>query len=104
MTPAIHSAGALSFCRCAEQVADQIRKNMPVTATEKRLASQLRDKLFKDKQWVREYLDGSRKCATELEHINIILASRVTFRLSTCTSHTFARRKAMSRPMSCLSS
>jgi hypothetical protein len=60
-----------------ENVADQIRNNEPVTFQERRLAEQMRAKLFRDKSWVQRYLDGDREAATQIALINVILSSRV---------------------------
>ena len=60
-----------------EQVADQLRKNMPVSAQEYRLAEQLKGKLFRDRSWVKKYLDGDREAATQIALVNVILSSRV---------------------------
>jgi hypothetical protein len=68
---------ARSRADISEEVAQQIREGRPVSQTERRLAEQHKEKLFRDKAWIARYLDGGRAEATELMLVNIVLAAPV---------------------------
>jgi hypothetical protein len=53
----------------SEQVANQIRQNLPISAPE-----QLKDRLFRDREWVKRYLDGGIQEAETMALINVNLS------------------------------
>jgi hypothetical protein len=61
----------------SEEVANQIRQGRPVTAYERSLAEQRKQQCFRDKEWVRRYLDGGRSESTELALLTVVLAAPI---------------------------
>ena len=53
----------------SDQVANQIRQNLPISAPE-----QLKDRLFRDREWVKRYLDGGIQEAETMALINVNLS------------------------------
>ena len=53
----------------SEQVANQIRQNLPISAPE-----QLKDRLFRGREWVKRYLDGGIQEAETMALINVNLS------------------------------
>ena len=47
------------------------------SADEKLKAVQAKERLFKDKAWVKRYFDGDRAANSDMTNINLVLASRI---------------------------
>ena len=61
----------------SDEALDWAAANGPVSPAEKEKAIFAKQRLFKDKAWVRRYFDGDRAANSEMALINITLGSRV---------------------------
>jgi hypothetical protein len=60
-----------------EPVADMIRKDMPVTAHERRMAEQERGRMLADPDFVKSWLSGKRDARSRMALVDVILARPV---------------------------
>jgi hypothetical protein len=60
-----------------DDVADMIRNNTPVSATERHLAEQEKDRLIRDPEFRRKFLAGDREANTRFAVLGVILARPV---------------------------
>jgi hypothetical protein len=58
-----------------DDVAKMVREGQPVTAAEKRLASEERDRLFADAEWTKRWRAGDREAQSQLALLQIIRAA-----------------------------
>jgi hypothetical protein len=59
------------------EVWDYAAAQGPVLLSEREWALQAKERLFRDKGWVRGYLDGDRQAAADLTRIHLILAAPI---------------------------
>jgi hypothetical protein len=60
-----------------DAVYDQVAADGPVSLKERQDAQFARERYFKDKAWMRRYLDGDRQANSEMTIINMILGSPI---------------------------
>jgi hypothetical protein len=72
---------SFAYFRCKAdlpaEVWDYAAANGPVLISEREWALQAKERLFRDKGWVRGYLDGDRQAAADLTRIHLILAAPI---------------------------
>jgi hypothetical protein len=61
----------------SDAVYDQVAAGGPVSLKERQDAIFAKERYFKDKAWVRRYLDGDRQANSEMTIINMILGSPI---------------------------
>jgi hypothetical protein len=72
-----HVRNFRSWAEFSPEVEQQIREQRPVTSLERELASDRKEKLLRDSDWIDRYNKGGRKERTEMFLVNLILSSRV---------------------------
>ena len=60
-----------------DEVWDHVAAGGPVSPAEKEKAIFAKERLFKDKAWVKRYFDGDREANSTMTNINLILASKI---------------------------
>jgi hypothetical protein len=72
---------ALSYFKAkadlSDAVYDQVAAGGPVSLKERQDAIFAKERYFKDKAWVRRYLDGDREANSQMTIVNMVLASPI---------------------------